>query len=55
MIKMRSSVPASTMPPYSHVDLIERTLIYLSPFTKRDREQDYAMVWAVLDELSHTA
>jgi len=21
-----------------------------APFTKRNREQDYAMVWAVLDE-----
>lgn len=28
---------------------VERHITYQAPFTKRDREQDYAMVWAVLD------
>ena len=28
---------------------VERTLTYQAPFTKRNREHDYAMVWAVLD------
>jgi hypothetical protein len=32
---------------------IERTLTYQAPFTKRNREQDYAMVWAVLDRQEH--
>lgn len=30
---------------------VERTITYEAPFTKRDREKDYAMVWAVLDEM----
>jgi hypothetical protein len=30
---------------------VERIITYEAPFTKRDREQDYAMVWAVLDSL----
>jgi hypothetical protein len=29
---------------------VERSITYQAPFTKRNREQDYAMVWAVLDE-----
>ena len=28
---------------------VERTLTYQAPFTKRNRKQDYAMVWVVLD------
>ena len=31
---------------------IERTLTYHAPFTKRNREQDYAMVWTVLDGIA---
>jgi hypothetical protein len=27
-------------------------LSYHAPFTQRNREQDYAMVWAVLDDRS---
>jgi len=33
---------------------VERTLTYQAPFTKRNREQDYAMVWAVLDGIAGT-
>ncbi len=32
---------------------VERTLTYQPPFTKRNRNQDYAMVWAVLDKLKN--
>ncbi len=28
---------------------VEYAMTYQAPFTKRNREQDYAMVWAVLD------
>ena len=31
---------------------VERTITYEAPFTKCDREQDYAMVWAVLDAIN---
>ncbi len=31
---------------------IERTIEYVAPFTRCDREQDYATVWAKLDEQS---
>ena len=31
---------------------VERTITYQAPLTKRNREQDHAMVWAVLDELA---
>ncbi len=30
---------------------VDRTITYEAPFTKCDREQDYAMVWAVLDAM----
>ena len=30
---------------------IERTIEYVAPFTKCDRERDYEVVWARLDEL----
>jgi hypothetical protein len=29
---------------------VERHLTYVAPFTKQDREQDYATIWAALDE-----
>lgn len=30
---------------------VERTIVYEAPFTRCDREQDYATVWAKLDEI----
>jgi hypothetical protein len=33
---------------------VERTLTYQAPFTKRNREQNYAMVWEVLDGIAGT-
>lgn len=38
----------STLPP-QHGGPVEREITYQAHFTKRDREQDYAMVWAMLD------
>jgi len=31
---------------------IERTITYLAPFTKPNREQNYEQVWSRLDEIS---
>ena len=31
---------------------VERTITYVAPFTKCDRERDYAQVWMVLEAVS---